>query len=341
MPNTLVSAVLAVLAARARAQLSTVTATLTVDPTVSVVVVTIPAATTLPLAVVTSAPPVTTTSAVVTTVPVATTTSQILSTQAVTSTAVARITAAAPITTTAASTAVVVTSQAATAGTTLFSENFENLNGQLTSNNWQITTGTGAQASLVTSGGNSFMRLSVPSGANAFLVPNSFAPPDNSFFGRLSVTVNGYPTTPDFAHWIHVQFTGTGNPTMVRPVGGQFIPASATGGAPAGNYWGVGADGGATGDWTNWKTTAPAANAVATCVEFQVNAADNSIQVWLNGVLKPELSVNQTYHGGNAVDFILPTANTIQIGWWLFQSNGNTYQVDIDNIELATQRIGC
>lgn len=78
----------------------------------------------------------------------------------------------------------------------------------------------------------------------AFIVFPRLAPPGNSFWARLRLRVNAFPTAPDWAHWTLAEASGTGSPTLVRPLGGQYTPTE------KGNFYGVGSDLGPTGDWT-------------------------------------------------------------------------------------------
>ncbi|KAI9360337.1 hypothetical protein DFJ73DRAFT_898745 [Zopfochytrium polystomum] len=220
-----------------------------------------------------------------------------------------------------------------------FTEDFEGLT-VATSAKWTIET-VNATASIDTTNpatGTQALRLDVMGNGRALLTPTAFAPAGNSFYGRVNLYVDNYPTSPNFSHWMNVQLTGTGDGTMLRPVGGQFIPGQGVG---QNTFWGVGADGGPTGDWTNWKTTQPAVNAQYVCFEYFVNAADNSVTVSMDGVPQPQLTVNQTSHGGMAVDLIFPVWNKIQMGWWNFQATPFNFVVLMDDIALSTTPIGC
>jgi hypothetical protein len=149
---------------------------------------------------------------------------------------------------------------------------------------------------------------------------------------------------PDFAHFVLVQATGTGSPETVRPVGGQFINTKfLKNGGPARSLWGIGTDGGPTGDWTNWKETATARPGTWQCIEWTMQARDNRVQLRVNGVANPDLVVTTNDHGGKAVPFTLPTVNKLQIGWWLFQPGPTPTAFDVryDNIVLSTARPGC
>jgi hypothetical protein len=165
----------------------------------------------------------------------------------------------------------------------------------------------------------------------------AFAPPGNSFWGRARLWVTAFPTAPDYAHFTLVEAAGSGGGGVVRPIGGQYIPG------PARSLWGVGADGGATGDWTSWQTAAPAEAGRWLCMEWQLRAADDGIDVWIDGVARPELGVSRTVHGGAAVDFVFPTFTQIWFGWWLYQGGPTPARFDLwyDDLALGTARLGC
>lgn len=226
-------------------------------------------------------------------------------------------------------------------GSYLFCEDFEaSASGTATSQNWNIETGNGsATIDAVHARGKAALHLHTVDNGRAFLVPRSFAPPGNSFWGRMWLWVDGFPTRPDYAHFTMVEALGSGNGTLVRPVGGQYIPGMGNGNA----LWGVGSDGGPTGDWTNWRTSAPTAGGRWTCMEWQMNAADNAVNVWIDGEAKPDMSVSTKNHGGNNVDFVFPTFNQIKIGWQLYQGGATPGQFDVwlDDVALAGSRIGC
>jgi endoglucanase len=153
------------------------------------------------------------------------------------------------------------------------------------------------------------------------------------------VWVDAFPSKPDYAHFTLVEASGTGNSTLVRPIGGQYIPAPSAGKA----LWGVGSDAGPTGDWLNWQTTTPALGGRWTCMEWQMQAANNGVSVWIDGVAKPELSASTQNHGGSNVDFVFPTFKQIKVGWQLYQGGTTPGQFDIwlDDIALASTRLGC
>ncbi len=102
-------------------------------------------------------------------------------------------------------------------------------------------------------------------------------------------------------------------------------------------------DNGMTGDWTNWQATVPTAAGKWTCYEWQVKTDNNVIEVWIDGVAKPEMGVSTKNHSSSTADFVLPVFNQIKIGWQLYQGGAtpNQYNLWLDDIALTTQRVGC
>ena len=171
----------------------------------------------------------------------------------------------------------------------------------------------------------------------AFLRIDDVDAPGDRLFGRLRLRVAAFPTAPDWAHFTLVEATGTGSAEVVRPIGGQYVPTLGR------SLWGIGADGGPTGDWTNWRESAPTTEDRWQCFEWQLDAADNRVAVWIDGVANPELTASTTEHGGNDVPFVLPSVDTVKIGWQLYQGGTTPGQFSlwIDDIALSTDRIGC
>lgn len=229
----------------------------------------------------------------------------------------------------------------------LFCENFNALPlGAATSKKWGVDTqqGTLTVVPAHRHSTNLVMRAHTVGNGRALLVINDFHAPKNTFYGRMWVKVKAFPTAPGFAHFILVQATGTGSKEMVRPVGGQFVEKKfLKNGGPARSLWGIGTDGGATGDWTNWKESATAVPGVWQCIRWSVQGANNRVQLLVNGVVNPDLVVSTNNHGGKQVPFELPKFNKIQIGWWLFQPGSKPLAYDLlyDNIALSSQHLGC
>jgi hypothetical protein len=229
-------------------------------------------------------------------------------------------------------------------GGTLFCEDFEQLDtGGAASLRWGIDTRAGTltveRRATTPHGarGNKVLHVRTQDNGRAFLRVDGFAAPGNSFYGRMRLRVDAFPTAPDWAHFTLVELTGGGSTEVVRPVGGQYVPTLGR------SLWGIGADGGPTGDWTNWRESAPTRADVWQCVEWRVDAADNRVEVRFDGVADPELTASTNAHGGNDVPFVLPTVDTVKIGWQLYQGGTVPGRFDlwVDDIALSTQRLGC
>ena len=226
----------------------------------------------------------------------------------------------------------------------LFCENFDHLPlGTAHSPNWGVDLQQGMltierRAAYPT---NRVLHAHTDGNGRARLVVENFSAPANSFFGRVRIRVDALPTAPDFAHYVMVEATGPeAGSEIVRPIGGQLIPVD---GGAGENRLGIGADGGPTGDWTDHRESAPAAEERWQCFEWQMDASDNRIAVWIDGVANPDLTVSTKQHGGNPVDFVFPTFDTIKFGWQLFQADPTppSFDVLLDDIALGTQRLGC
>jgi hypothetical protein len=241
-------------------------------------------------------------------------------------------------------------------GRFLFCEDFESLaNGTASSALWTIQKSNASTATIEATpnaqtapkrlGAKALhLRTAEDQAGNfAFLVPRTFAPPGNSAFGRVWVWVDAFPVGPEFAHFTMVEAAGSGSSTLVRPLGGQLITSINRNQA----LWGVGSDLGPTGDWTDWQPTTPTVNKQWMCLEWQFDASDNVVNVFIDGVAKPELTVSTRRHsvrGGNAAaDFRFPTFNQIRIGWQLYQRGSTPAAFDLwfDGIALNATRIGC
>ncbi|MFI7549294.1 hypothetical protein ACIBQ2_06070 [Micromonospora sediminimaris] len=220
----------------------------------------------------------------------------------------------------------------------LFCEDFERLpRGGASTLDWGIDTRNGTLTVERARRGNQVLHIHTVDNGRAFLRVDDFAAPGNRFYGRMRLRVDAFPTGPDWAHFTLVEATGTGSSEIVRPIGGQYAPTV------PGIFWGVGADGGPTGDWTNWRESAPVVEDTWQCFEWQLDPADNRVAVWIDGVANPELTASTTEHGGNDVPFVLPTVNTVKIGWQLYQGGTTPGEFDlwIDDIALSTRRLGC
>jgi hypothetical protein len=220
-------------------------------------------------------------------------------------------------------------------GELLFCEDFQALpTGGATSLKWGVDTRHGTLTVEKLRRGQKVLHVHTEGNGRAFLRVDDFAAPDNSFYGRVRLRADSLPRRPDWAHYTLIEATGQG-PEIVRPLGGQYVPTLDTA------LWGVGADGGPTGDWTNWRESAPSREDVWQCVEWRMDASDNRIELWFDGVAQPDLTVSTTDHGGNPVDFLFPRFDTIKFGWQLYQPNDDSHDLWLDDIALGAERIGC
>jgi hypothetical protein len=220
----------------------------------------------------------------------------------------------------------------------LFCEDFQQLpTGGPSTLKWGTDTRHGTLSVERARGGNQVLHVRTVDNGRAFLRVDDFAAPGNHFFGRMRLRVDAFPSAPDWAHFTLVEATGTGSAEVVRPIGGQYAPTV------PGVFWGVGADGGPTGDWTNWRESAPAVPDVWQCFEWELDPAGDRVAVWIDGVANPELTASTTEHGGNDVPFVLPAVDTVKIGWQLYQSGTRPGRFDlwVDDIALSARRLGC
>ncbi|MGP4111910.1 hypothetical protein ACTWP5_13455 [Streptomyces sp. 4N509B] len=230
-------------------------------------------------------------------------------------------------------------------GRSLFCETFEDLPpGEAAGDDWGVDTRDGS-LTVVEGQGRDGQVLAVHTEGNghAFLEVEDFTAPRNSFYGRMWVRVEAFPTAPDWAHFTLVETSGEGDGSLVRPIGGQYVDEEFLNDAPSGSFWGVGSDGGPTGDWTDWRESVPAESGRWTCLEWQQDARDNRVRVWIDGAPQHDLTVTTTQHGGNQVDFVFPRFDTVRIGWQLYQADPtpSSYDLQIDDVALATKRLGC
>jgi hypothetical protein len=202
---------------------------------------------------------------------------------------------------------------------------------------WTTDTSNGTlTVAPSTTGHGRELRIHTEGNGRAFLVFPDLAPPGNSFWARLRLRVGAFPTAPDWAHWTIAEASGSDSPTLVRPLGGQYAPTD------DGNFWGVGSDLGPTGDWTAWKTSAPATAGKWQCVEFHLDARDNRVTVYFDGMEQPDLTVSTDQHGGTSDPFVFPRFNQLKLGWQLYQADPapSSYDMRMDDIVLSTRRVG-
>lgn len=166
----------------------------------------------------------------------------------------------------------------------------------------------------------------------------TFPAVNNTFWGRMFFYVDALPVTPDYAHFTIIEAAGTGDSSYVRE-GGQY------------RKFGVGSDGGPTGDWTNIDAdpTKDSAKEIPEkawmCVEWLYKGDTNETRFFWDGVEHPSLyTFPKVAHGANTnVDYNLPNFNSVWVGWWMYQNNPSPdhFDVWIDEIAIDKDRIGC
>ncbi|MGW4946447.1 hypothetical protein ACWEOZ_33235 [Actinoplanes sp. NPDC004185] len=221
----------------------------------------------------------------------------------------------------------------------LFCENFDRLPvGGASSLDWGIDTRNGTLTVERRAAGRhagKVLHVRTVDNGRAFLRVDDLAVPAGGFYGRMRLRVDAFPTAPDWAHFTLVEATGSGSAEVVRPLGGQYVPTVDR------SLWGIGADGGPTGDWTAWTESAPTAADTWQCVEWRLDAATNTVTTWIGDDVT--LTAGEGAHGGNQVPFVLPAVDTVKIGWQLYQGGTTPAGFDlwIDDIALSSRRLGC
>ena len=166
----------------------------------------------------------------------------------------------------------------------------------------------------------------------------TFPAVNNTFWGRMFFYIDALPVTPDYAHFTLIEGAGTGDSSKVRE-GGQY------------RKFGVGTDGGPSGDWTNIDADPTKATAKEIpekqwmCVEWLYKGDTNETRFFWDGTEHPSLyTFPKVGHGANSnVEYKLPTFDSVWVGWWMYQSNPTPdhFDVWIDEIAIDKDRIGC
>jgi hypothetical protein len=161
---------------------------------------------------------------------------------------------------------------------------------------------------------------------------------NNDYFGRMFLRVARFSTV-DWAHWTVGEGAGNGDGSLIR-VGGQYKTDASV------NRWGIGSDGGPTGDWTTHDTDpdgSPAEPPTNTwvCLEWEHKGSTNETHFYVDDVLHPSLSTTAADHGGSNVDYVLPEMTSFWFGWYQYQSDPEPFDVWIDELVIDDERIGC
>lgn len=166
----------------------------------------------------------------------------------------------------------------------------------------------------------------------------TFPAVNNTFWGRMFFYIDALPVTPDYAHFTIIEAAGTGDSSRVRE-GGQY------------RKFGVGTDGGPSGDWTNIDADPTKSTAKEIpekqwmCVEWLYKGDTNETRFFWDGTEHPSLyTFPKVPHGANSsVAYNLPTFDSVWVGWWMYQTNPTPdhFDVWIDEIAIDKDRIGC
>jgi hypothetical protein len=169
-----------------------------------------------------------------------------------------------------------------------------------------------------------------------------------TYYGRMFVYFEALPTSPQWAHWTIVGANPSSSDSAsikgeVR-VGGQFDGTI--------ERFGVGTDGGPTGDWTNLDkdpsgTPSAVPNGQWICIEWMHDGENDETRFYWDGVEHPSLDTTKDVkHQGNAsVKYELPTIASVWVGFWNYDQGKPTtpdhYDIWVDEFALDSQRIGC
>ena len=166
-----------------------------------------------------------------------------------------------------------------------------------------------------------------------------FPVPDNHYFGRMFIRMERYSTV-DWAHWTLVEAEGTGDGSKIR-VGGQYRTDLSE------NRYGVGSDGGPTGDWTqhdedpNGSPMEPKTKEWV-CIEWEHDGSADETRMFIDGELHPSLSTTASQHGGSSdVPYVLPELTSVWVGFWQYQTDPEPFDLWIDAVAFDDERVGC
>lgn len=170
---------------------------------------------------------------------------------------------------------------------------------------------------------------------------SAFPMPNNDYFGRMYLRVARFSTVA-WAHFTVAEGAGVGDGSLIR-VGGQYNSSIQA------NRWGVGTDGGPTGDWTmhdNDPPGSPSEPPVDTwvCLEWEHKGSTNETRFFVDGEEHPSLATTATKHGSSnaGVEYILPEMTSFWFGWWQYQQDSSApFEVWIDLVAIDDERVFC
>jgi hypothetical protein len=149
----------------------------------------------------------------------------------------------------------------------------------------------------------------------------TFPATNNVLYGRMFVWFEDALTTD--GHFSLAEGAGTGTPAVIR-FGGQF------------KAFGVGTDGGDSGDWTDSDRTKLVPTQTWICAEFEFDGPNNTFHVWWDDMERPMLTTGVSKHAM----FAMPTFNSLWFGWWMYNI-AEPQEIWIDEIAVDYEPIGC
>jgi polysaccharide lyase-like protein len=149
----------------------------------------------------------------------------------------------------------------------------------------------------------------------------TFPATNNVLYGRMFVWFEDALTTD--GHFSLAEGAGTGTPAVIR-FGGQF------------KAFGVGTDGGDSGDWTDSDRTQLVPTQTWICAEFEFDGPNNTFHVWWDDMERPMLTTGVSKHAM----FAMPAFNSLWFGWWMYNI-AEPQEIWIDEIAVDYKPIGC
>ena len=149
----------------------------------------------------------------------------------------------------------------------------------------------------------------------------TFPATNDVLYGRMFVWFEDALTTD--GHFSLAEGAGTGTPAVIR-FGGQF------------KAFGVGTDGGDSGDWTDSDRTKLVPTQTWICAEFEFDGPNNTFHVWWDDMERPMLTSGASKHAM----FTMPAFTSLWFGWWMYNI-AEPQEIWIDEIAVDYKPIGC
>ena len=149
----------------------------------------------------------------------------------------------------------------------------------------------------------------------------TFPATNNVLYGRMFVWFEDALTTD--GHYTLAEGTGSNNAALIR-FGGQY------------KAFGVGTDGGSSGDWTDSDRNKPVTTKTWLCMEFQFDGPTSTFHVWWDDVALTALTSGPSKRSS----FAMPTFNALWFGYWMYNI-AEPQEVWIDEIAVDYKPIGC